>query len=217
MTTVSIVDDDCALCSLLRLILSKAGALEVVSTHPNAQEALREIPCCRPEIVLMDIKMPGLDGIECTRLLRGVHPPLPSRILILTDYADEALVFEAMRAGADGYLSKNRISEPDLTQAIKNAASGEAVITPNIARKIFDHFRQPVASIEELSNREEEVLANLAEGLLYKQIAAKLAISLNTVRQHIRSIYEKLHVQSRAYATLKYMERRDPATRTRTF
>jgi DNA-binding NarL/FixJ family response regulator len=154
----------------------------------------------------MDILMPGMTGPEFVRHLRKVRPPLPSRILFLTDHDDDHLVFEALKVGADGYLSKSKISIAQLSDAIRQVSSGEASITPNIARKLIENFRRPASRLEGFSDREEEVLAQLAGGLMYKEIASKLCISLNTVRQHVRSIYDKLKVQSRTQATLRYLE-----------
>ena len=209
MITVSIVDDDSNLCLILTKALCRGTRFEVISTHPTAEAALFEIPLRKPDVVLMDIKLPGISGIECIRRLRRIHPPVPSRVIILSGHHDEALIFEALKAGADGYLSKNDISTPHLCESIQQVLSGGAPISPNIARKVLEHFRRPVSPLVNLSNRESEVLDKLSDGLMYKEIASVLSISLNTVRRHVGSIYDKLHVQSRSQAAARYHQQKD--------
>src|ERR1041385_3161328 len=164
----------------------------------------------------MDIGVPGMGGIECTRLLRNLRPPLGARILVLTGHEREDIAFNAIRAGADGYLVKEPTALDGLAHSIREVNKGGAAITPSIAGKILECFRNgtltktgqgapPKESV--LSPREEEVLNQLAGGLMYKEIANALDISLDTVRKHTGSIYRKLHVRSRTDATRYYVER----------
>ena len=155
----------------------------------------------------MDIKLPGMDGIECLRRLKLVAPPLLFHALILTEYEDSDLVFQAFKAGASGYLLKDRISVKELSAAIKDVTAGGAVMSPNMAAKLIRYFLAPTPSLSALTQREQEVLADIAEGLMYKEIAAKLDISVETVRRHVAAIYSKLHVHCRAHATRHYLQR----------
>jgi DNA-binding NarL/FixJ family response regulator len=209
MTTVSIVDDDSKFRELLACALNGNPRIQLLSTHRTAEDALLEIPLHKPDVILMDIRMPGASGIECVRHLRKIIPAVPSRILILSAHDQDPLVFEALKAGADGYLSKDKISHADLCEAITQAVSGRAPMTPNIARKVLDHFRQPTSTLSGLSQREIDVLDHLAQGLAYKQIGTQLGMSLDVVRRHIKSIYVKLHVHSRTEATVRYLRRHD--------
>ena len=206
MTTVSCVEDDSAYCLLLTRALAKNKTIRILSVHSSAEEALQSLPSLRPDAVLMDIKLPGINGIECLRQLKQIKPPLPTQVLMLTQYEDSELVFESLKAGASGYLSKDRISVRELAVAIKTVMAGGGVMSPSIARKVIQSFHATPASFETLSTRELEVLRHLSEGLMYKEIAPKLDISLNTVRTHVGAIYRKLHVQSRMDATRNYLQ-----------
>ncbi len=208
MITVSLIEDDTSFCILLKRALSAARKIEVISIHPTAEEALREIPRRKPDTVLMDIKLPGMNGIECLRRLKNVSPPLLCHILMLTEFADTDQVFEAIKAGASGYLLKDRISIRELSAALGDVAAGGAVMSPNIARKVMNYFHASRTTLGRLSERELEVLADLADGLMYKEIAPKRSIAENTVRTHVTSIYRKLHVRSRTDAVRHYLERR---------
>jgi DNA-binding NarL/FixJ family response regulator len=208
MLTVSIIDDDSRLCLLLTRALSKSNEIHIVSTHHTGEAALLEIPLLRPSVALIDIKLPGMNGIDFIRHLQRFRLPVLPAILILTGHEDESLVFDALKAGADGYLSKDRTSTAELSQAIKQVGAGGGVMSPNIARKVLEHFRNPTSCFAELSAREFDVLDNLVEGLLYKQIATKLGISMDTVRRHIKSIYGKLQVHSRTEAAVRYLRLR---------
>ena len=200
MTTVSLVEDDASFALLLQRTLSKGKRIRIVSAYVTAEEALAELPRHKPDVVLMDIKLPGMNGIECLKRLMQARPPLLLQVLMLTEYEDNKLVFEALKAGASGYLLKDRISMRELANAIKDVMTGGAVMSPNIARKVIRYIHEPAGSIGSLSEREMQVLLNLSDGLMYKQIADKLSISLDTVRKHVGAIYSKLHVRSRAEA-----------------
>ena len=207
MTTVSLVEDDTSFSLLLTRALSTSKSIEIIGVHSSAEEALREFPRRKPDVVLMDIKLPGMNGIECLRQLPKLSPAVRCHVLMLTEHEDSDLVFEALKAGANGYLIKDRISLRELSTAIKIVCSGGAVMSPNIARTVMRYFGEPTAPVSGLSRREREVLSSLAQGLMYKEIADQLSISLDTVRKHLGSIYRKLHVRSRTDAVRHYLQR----------
>jgi DNA-binding NarL/FixJ family response regulator len=204
---VAIIEDNPDMRRQLRRLFSESSGYECVSDCPSAESALESLPAIKPEVVLMDINLPGLDGIECVRQLKL---KLPGTVFImLTVYENTERIFQAVQAGASGYLLK-RIDPSDLLRAVQEARSGGAPMTSFIARKVLDAFRtqlpkpaQPSAA-EELSAREREVLEKLAKGLLVKEIAAQLGVSYSTVRTYTLRIYEKLHVRSRSQAAALY-------------
>ncbi len=208
MTTVSLVEDDSSFYVLLARSLATRKTICLLRVYPTGEEALQSLPALRPDVVLMDIKLPGINGIECLKRLRTMEPPLLSQDLMLTEHADGELVFEALQAGANGYLLKDRISPRELAQAIKDVMSGGAVMSPTIARKVIERFHRPAAPEPTLSGREGEVLLSVSRGLMNKEISGELSISENTVRKHVSAIYRKLHVQSRAAATRHFLQRR---------
>src|SRR6266511_1094118 len=205
MPTLSLVEDDANFGVLLARALSKAKKIKLISIHSSAEEALREIPRRKPDVVLMDIKLPRMNGIECLKRLKQIKPALLCHVLMLTEYEDSELVFESLKAGASGSLLKNRVSE--LAVAIKDVTAGGAVMSPVIARKVIRFFQVSPTTLSALSKRELEVLADLSGGLMIKEIAAKLSISENTVRRHVVSIYGKLHVHSRMDAARHFFQR----------
>jgi len=207
MTTVSLVEDDTSFSLLLTRALSKSKSIEILSVHSNAEEGLRELPRLKPDVILMNIKLPGMSGIDCLRRLKRINPPLLCHVLMLTEHEDSDLVFEALQAGASGYLSKDRISPRELATAIRDVMRGGAVMTPNIARTVMRYFEERAVPVTGLTSREREVLSRLSQGLMYKEIAETLAISLDTVRKHLGSIYRKLHVHSRTDAVRHYLRR----------
>lgn len=210
--SVSIVEDNAGVrADLVRLIDGSPG-FRCLSQHPSAESALREIPRAGPEVVLMDINLPGLNGVECVRRLK---PLLPStQIIMLTVYNKTENIFDALAAGATGYLLK-KTRPDDLLAAIRDVHEGGSPINSSIARKIVQSFQKSAAAnkeTESLSPREAEVLDLLARGYLYKEIADKIGISFSTVRTHVRHIYEKLHVRSRTEAVTKHLgQTRTPA------
>jgi len=204
--TVSIVEDNRGTREALVARVNQAPSLRCLNTYANAELALRGIPAEKPDVVLLDINLPGMSGIECVARLREDLPQLP--VLMITTYEEGELIFNSLRAGAKGYLLKNT-PPAELVQAIEQVHAGGAPMSMQIARKVVDHFcrQSPSSDMERLSRREEEVLALLAKGLIYKEISETLTISLATVRTHVHHIYEKLHVKSRTEATVKFLAR----------
>jgi DNA-binding NarL/FixJ family response regulator len=205
MISVSIVDDEKKLCKSIATFLDASPGFRCVSMYGSAEAALQHLPADKPDVVLMDINMAGMDGIECVRRLKGLAPQL--QILMLTVYEDTEQIFKALAAGATGYLLK-RLDPDDLLQAIRDVHAGGSPMSNSIARKVVASFQVAKRSGEKqslLSQREQAVLDCLAQGLAYKQIADQLGISINTIRTHLRHIYEKLHVQSRTEAVAKYL------------
>ena len=204
--TVSVVEDDVKIrCSLARLI-DGAGGFVCVSQHPDAEYALKELPITRPQIVLMDINLPEMNGVECVRRLKEVLPE--TQVVMLTVYENTAMIFDALSSGAAGYLLK-RSSPEEIIAAIREVHSGGSPMTSHIARKVVESFQKianPSHDYQKLSIREQEVLQKLAQGYTYQEIADLLRISYATVHTHIRHIYEKLHVQSRTQAITIHLQ-----------
>jgi DNA-binding NarL/FixJ family response regulator len=205
--TVSIVEDHPKTRENLVLLLSEAKGLKCLSAFATGEAALRGIPLEKPEVALVDINLPGMDGIECVTKLKASMPQL--LVLMLTTYEQQDLIFKSLRAGASGYLIKNMPPE-ELIEAFEQVHAGGAPMSMQIARTVVDYFhrtQKSASDIEKLTQREQEILSLLAKGLLYKEIAEKLGIAFHTVRAHIRNIYDKLHIQSRAQAALKFLGR----------
>ena len=200
MLTVSMIEDDPSFCELMRLAIDSTGKLRLLGAYSTAEESLGHLPKKAPDVALVDIKLPRMNGIECVRQFRAITPPLSTHFIVLTHHEDDQLVFDAFRAGAHGFLLKDRTSGTELYEAIQDVLTGGAPMSSRIARKVIGFFEQHSRSATSLSGREEEVLRRLEDGLAYKEIAGVLSISVNTVRKHIGSIYQKLHVHSRTAA-----------------
>jgi DNA-binding NarL/FixJ family response regulator len=186
-------------------MLNAATDFRCAGTFPSAEEALKHIPLVQPDVVLMDINLPGMSGIECTARLKEQLPRI--QILVVTVHADNDRVFSALQAGASGYLLK-RTRPAELLESIREVTYGGVPMTGEIARKVIAAFRRPATpSLEDarLTRREEEILVLLTQGYSNKEIAARLAVSFDTVRTHLCHIYEKLHVRSRTEAATKYL------------
>jgi len=205
LTTVSIVDDEADLREHIAGYLSAASDIRCKSSYASAEEALQHLPQDKPDLVLMDINLGGMDGIECVRRLKAIMPE--AQVLMLTVFEDTEKIFRALSAGATGYLLK-RMPPKKLLEAIAEVREGGSPMSAPIARKVVQSFQSlPIGRADDavaLSQRELSVINGLAQGLAYKQIADQLGVSIHTVRNYIRRIYEKLHVQSRTEAVAKY-------------
>jgi DNA-binding NarL/FixJ family response regulator len=209
---VAIVEDDARVRAELAALIERAPGFGCLGIYADGETALADIPRQKPDVVLMDINLPGMSGIECVRQLKAVLPSV--QIVMLTVYDEVGQLFSSLMAGACGYLLK-RTPSSKLLEAITEARLGGAPMTRKIARKLVQYFNElGVVSPEmgSLSKREQATLGLLAEGFRYKEIAEKLGISFNTVREYVHSIYQKLHVTSRAEAVLKYQRRPAAAT-----
>lgn len=204
LTKISVVEDDPKAREILVGWVNRAEGLRCVSDHGSAEEALATIPNCTPDVVLMDINLPGISGVECVRRLKAQLPE--TQFLMLTVYEDADHIFQALQAGATGYLLK-RTPRAELMAAVRDVHAGGSPMTTNIARKVVRAFHQaapPAPVATELSPRENEVLHLLAQGYLYKEIADALNVAVPTVNTYIRRIYEKLHVRNRTEAVARY-------------
>jgi len=205
--TVSIVDDEADLRQHIAGYLAAAGNIQCVSAYASAEEALQHLPQDQPDVILMDINLGEMDGIECVRRLTVLMPK--ALVLMLTVFEDTDQIFRALTAGASGFLLK-RSPPKKLLEAIEEVCAGGSPMSAPIARKVVQSFKTTPARGDEsaeLSEREHAVLDGLAAGLAYKQIASQLGISIHTVRNYIRRIYEKLHVCSRTEAVAKFLKK----------
>ena len=203
MTKIGIVEDNPTIRSGLEELVTGLKDCRCIGAFGSAEEALRRLPALKPELVLMDIHLPNLSGIECTARLKGLLPDVG--ILMLTVYEDEAKIFQALKAGANGYILK-RTGRREIVEAINELRRGGAPMTSAIARKVVDSFREsPPKEESNLTRRQTEILDCLARGFSNKEIAAQLSLSVDTVGSHLKEIYEKLRVHTRTAAALKFL------------
>ncbi len=210
-TDIAIVEDNAALGTSLRKIVESAPEFRCVGVWPSAEEALKKIDAFRPHVVLMDINLPGMSGIEATARVKQHLPEI--QVIMVTVYRDHDKIFAALKAGASGYLLK-RSTPAEVRDAIRDVRSGGAPMTAEIARRVVEAFHLPPkteSTLDEvkLSKRETEILELLCEGLANKEIADRLDISVETVRVHLKHVYEKLHVRSRTEAAMKFRDARE--------
>lgn len=208
MPRIAIVEDNHVVRASLVELVNSIPDCQCVGSFDCGEDAVREIPRLAPDLVMMDIHLPNLSGIEATRALKEVVPALA--VLILTVYEDEGKIFQALQAGASGYILK-RSHPSQILAAVREMLAGGAPMTPTIARKVVDSFsRAPSDSPPEelLSRREIEVLGSLTRGLSNKEIADELSLAVETVRWHLKQIYDKFHVRSRTEAAVKYLRLR---------
>jgi RNA polymerase sigma factor (sigma-70 family) len=208
--SISIVEDNEKLRGTLAKVIGRTEAFRFASDYGSAEEALADLPKVKPDVVLMDINLPGMNGVECVRQLKALLPA--TQVMMLTVYEDTENIFNALAAGASGYMLK-RTPAKELIEAIHEVKRGGSPMTTHIARKVVQSFQktsgqqQAANELSELSEREQQVLDLLAQGLIYKEIADKLSISYETVHTYIRRIYEKLQVRTRTEAVAKFLQR----------
>jgi len=204
MITISIVDDEGKLRQSMAAFLNGSPGFRCVDTYPSGETALEQLPGNWPDVVLMDIHLKGMTGVECTRRLKAMKPDL--QIIMLTVYEDDERIFTALAAGASGYLLK-LLRPAKLLEAIREVHAGGSPMSHAIARKVVESFQkagQVAEEKEHLSARERMVLECLAKGLTYKQTSDELSINVTTIRSYLRRVYDKLHVRSRSEAVAKY-------------
>lgn len=202
MIAVAIVEDIKEIREGLQLLIDNSNEFSCKEVYANAEEALQQLPQSQPDVVLMDINLPGINGIDCIRKLKHQCPD--TQFIMSTIYEDDDNIFESLKAGASGYLLKK--TEPSkILEAIKEVISGGSPMSTQIARKVIASFQSKngIDETEVLTPKEKEILKALSKGLRYKEIASDMHISIETVRSHVRRIYEKLHVQSRTEALNK--------------
>ena len=204
---VAIVEDDEGIRSSLAALIRRAPNLKLVGDFPNAETAVKEIPPRAPDVVLMDINLPGMNGVECVRQLKAAVPT--TQFLMLTVYEDSDSLFNSFKAGASGYLLK-RTASARLIEAIRDVHAGGSPMTPQLARRVVQFLSRPAKEspdMPRLTPGETEFLDQLAKGYAYKEIADRMNISIDTVRSYVRTVYEKLHVHCRTEAVVKYLQR----------
>ena len=205
--SVVIVEDETWMRENLVQEINRDPSLRCVNSYRSAEEALAGIPADHPDVVLMDINLPGMDGVECIRRLRVILPDV--RCLMLTVYEESEKIFNSLLAGASGYLLK-RSGSAELLEAIQQVSDGGSPMSSSIARKVVAYFNElgeDKSDTAALSPREQQVLELLAKGAAYKTIADHLSLSIETIRMNVKHIYAKLHVHSRGEATAKFMQR----------
>jgi DNA-binding NarL/FixJ family response regulator len=202
---VAIVDDDEGIRSSLATLIRRAPSLRLAGEYPDAETAVKEISRRPPDVVLMDINLPGMNGVECVSQLKAALPS--TQFLMLTVYEDSESLFKSLKAGASGYLLK-RTASARLLEAIRDVHAGGSPMTPQLARRVVQFFSRPPEGNSRdvrLTAGEKEFLDQLAKGYAYKEIASRMKISIDTVRSYVRAVYEKLHVHSRTEAVVKYL------------
>lgn len=204
---VAVIEDTPALGKLVQKIIDSRDGIQTFGVWENAEDGLKAIENGGPDVVLMDISLPGMSGIEATVCVKEKHPEMD--VIMLTVHDDNHRIFDALQAGASGYLLKNA-SPDDLCRAIFEVRAGGAPMSAEIARLVVEAFHPPAGNettkVFNLSKRETEIVQLVAKGLANKEIAADLSISVETVRVHLKHIYEKLHVRSRTEAAMKYRD-----------
>jgi len=204
---IAVVEDDKTVREGLQMLLNGSPGFECVATYGNGEDAVADLPAVMPDVALMDINLPGISGIECILALK--EKKIPIQFIMLTVFEDSDDIFHSLSAGASGYLLK-QTPPAKLLEAIQDVYRGGSPMSGEIARKVVQSFQHPLpdyAAANGLTKREDEILGYLVKGYFYKEIAGLLFISVETVRTHIRNIYEKLQVRTRSEAILKYLNK----------
>ena len=205
---IAVVEDDKTVREGLQILLNGSPGFSCVATYGNGEDAVADLPAVLPDVVLMDINLPGISGIECILALK--EQKVPIQFIMLTVFEDSDDIFHSLSAGASGYLLK-QTPPVKLLEAIQDVYRGGSPMSGEIARKVVQSFQHPLpdyAAANGLTKREDEILGYLVKGYFYKEIAGEVFISVETVRTHIRNIYEKLQVRTRSEAILKYLNSR---------
>jgi len=203
--SVCFVEDNHDILHALEQIITMSDGYKLLGSFTSAEDALIGLPALHPNVVMMDINLGKMNGIECVKRIKPQHPEI--LFMMCTVYEEDEKIFEALAAGANGYILK-KTTPSKMLEAIRELYEGGAPMSSQIARKVVNVFQKaPSARIDSLSNREAEILEHLAKGLLYKEIAAQLNIAQETVRKHVYHIYEKLHVNNRVEAVNKFFGR----------
>lgn len=203
--TIALVEDDASLRETLADILTSSGEWQLTASYPDAESALEGMKASCPNVVLLDIQLPGISGIECAARLKAQHPEV--QLLMVTVYDNNDRIFDALAAGASGYLLK-RDAPAKLLECLDDLIAGGSPMSSAIARKVVQHFQKEAPAKNEdhnLTPREKQILELLVKGGLYKEIAWDLGIGVETVRTHLHNIYAKLHVRTRTEAVVKYL------------
>ncbi|UAY53626.1 response regulator transcription factor [Ferruginibacter albus] len=205
MRRVAIVDDERIYLDTIDWVLKDLNNVEIVGQFQSAEELIEQFPKLSADVVIMDLGLPGISGVQAIAKLKYQSPK--TQFLVLSNCTDDDVLFDALKAGADGYLLKSD-SHENLKKALYNIFDGGSPVSPEIARKLFSYFNKSdgAAKFKALSEKQYQVLRLLADGLLYKEIAAKLDITIDTVKKHARNIYEKLHVRTRSEAITLYLK-----------
>lgn len=206
MKKVVLVDDERVILDMVCWILKEMQNEEVVGMFSSAEELIAKIDLINPDVVIMDLGLPGIGGIEAIAILKSHYPS--TQFLVLSNYSDDERLFNALKAGADGYLLKSDNIE-NIGKALKEVFDGGSPISPIIAKKLIGYFNKndDTVKFKELSEKEYKVLQLLVDGLLYKEIAAKLGVTIDAIKKHAQSIYEKLHVRTRSEAITMYLKK----------
>lgn len=203
---IAIVEDDDELRTHLAELIGSVPDFALVGQYSRPNEAAVHMARANPHVILMDINLPVISGIECARLVKQQLPS--TQIVMLTVYEDSESIFQSLKAGASGYLLK-RTPSAKIIEAIREVRQGGSPMSSQIARRVVQYFNQqdPASGLENLSERELEVLDSLSRGCLYKEIAGHLGVTIDTVRKHLQNIYQKLHVHNRTEAVVKYLRK----------
>jgi DNA-binding NarL/FixJ family response regulator len=203
--SIAIVEDEARIRDQLLTIIEEAPGFTCLGAFNSGEQGLREIPRCLPDVVLMDINLPKMSGVECTARIKKLAPTV--QIIMLTVYEDIEQIFSALKMGASGYLLK-RTPPDEILKAVAEVYRGGAPMSGLVARQVVQSFvKQTNSEVPNLSPREAEVLALVAKGYINKEIAEQMSLSLETVRSYLKSVYDKLHVRSRTEAAMKYFQK----------
>ncbi len=206
MTTVCLVDDQPIVLKALKLILEKSTTIRLTGSFTDAESYINAFDSLNPDVTIMDLDLPGMSGTDAILIIKSVYPM--ARFIVLTNFDDDARLFNALKAGADGYLLKKDSLE-HIAASIDSINEGGAPMTPEIARKVIHYFQRPaeIVKFHVLTEKEASVLELLADGLLYKEIADRSGVTIDTIKKHTQSIYQKLQVRTRSEAIKLYLTR----------